>query len=123
MGRFVPIVRTYVPVAAGTAHMPYRRFLLWNTAGATLWVISMTVIGLALGGIPFVVNNIDALMIVVVLVSILPVVIAVLRKWIANRRIRKQSLRGGRGQRVSPRAPGNDRGCCGPRLHRSGRCW
>lgn len=88
LGRFVPIVRTYVPVAAGTAHMPYRRFLLWNTAGATLWVISMTVIGLALGGIPFVVNNIDALMIVVVLVSILPVVIAVLRKWIANRRIR-----------------------------------
>ncbi|EPD84345.1 hypothetical protein HMPREF1529_00947 [Microbacterium sp. oral taxon 186 str. F0373] len=88
LGRFVPIVRTYIPVAAGTAHMPYRRFLLWNTTGATLWVVGMTAIGLALGGIPFVVNNIDALMIVVVLVSVLPVIIAVIRKWSTNRRNR-----------------------------------
>ncbi len=86
LGRFVPIVRTYVPVAAGTAHMPYRRFLLWNTTGATLWVAGMTAIGLALGGIPFVVNNIDALMIVVVLISVLPVLIALARKWLTNRR-------------------------------------
>lgn len=88
LGRFVPIVRTYIPVAAGTAHMPYRRFLLWNTTGATLWVVGMTAIGLALGGIPFVVNNIDVLMIVVVLVSVLPVIIAVIRRWNANRRNR-----------------------------------
>lgn len=86
LGRFVPIVRTYVPVAAGTAHMHYPRFLLWNTAGATLWVVGMTVIGLALGGIPFVVNNIDALMIIVVIVSVLPVVIALIQKWVKRRR-------------------------------------
>ncbi|TGY32921.1 DedA family protein [Microbacterium laevaniformans] len=86
LGRFVPIVRTYVPVAAGTARMSYRRFLLWNTTGATLWVGGMTVIGLALGGIPFVVNNIDALMLIVVVVSVLPVIVAVLRRWIVRRR-------------------------------------
>lgn len=88
LGRFVPIVRTYVPVAAGTAHMHYRRFLLWNTLGATLWVVGMTLIGLLLGGIPFIVNNIDVLMIVIVLVSVLPVVIAILRKTLAARRAR-----------------------------------
>lgn len=86
LGRFVPIVRTYVPVAAGTAHMSYRRFLLWNTTGATLWVVVMTVVGLLLGGIPFIVDNIDVLMIVIVLISVLPVVVAVLRKWRASRR-------------------------------------
>ncbi len=89
LGRFVPVARTYVPVAAGTAHMSYPRFALWNTVGATLWVTAMTVIGLALGGIPFVVDNIDALMLVIVVVSILPIVIAVTRKWLSNRQLRK----------------------------------
>lgn len=90
LGRFVPIVRTYVPVAAGTAHMPYRRFILWNTTGASLWVVGMTVIGLALGGIPFIVDNIDVLMMVIVLVSVLPVVFAIARKAIVARRARRR---------------------------------
>jgi len=88
LGRFVPIVRTYVPVAAGTAHMHYRRFLVWNTLGATLWVVAMTLIGLLLGGIPFIVDNIDVLMIVIVLISVLPVIIAIVRKTVASRRAR-----------------------------------
>ncbi|MFX5506132.1 DedA family protein, partial [Acinetobacter baumannii] len=66
--------------------MSYRRFLLWNTTGATLWVVVMTVVGLLLGGIPFIVDNIDVLMIVIVLISVLPVGVAVLRKWRASRR-------------------------------------
>ncbi|WP_062292353.1 DedA family protein [Demequina phytophila] len=80
LGRFVPIVRTYVPLAAGTAAMRYRRFLLWNVIGATLWVVGMTTVGVLLGGIPFVANNIDALMIVVVVVSLLPIAIGALRR-------------------------------------------
>ena len=94
LGRFVPIVRTYVPVAAGTAHMSYRRFLVWNTAGATRWVVGMTVIGLVLGGIPFIVDNIDVLMIVFVLISVLPVVFALTRKWVASRREKKEASGG-----------------------------
>lgn len=75
LGRFVPIVRTYVPLAAGTAVMPYRRFLAWNLGGGVLWVGSMTLIGTLLGGVPFIVDNIDVLAIVIVLVSVVPVVI------------------------------------------------
>ena len=80
LGRFVPIVRTYVPLAAGTAAMPYRRFLFWNLGGGVLWVGSMTLVGALLGGIPLVRDNIDILAIVIVLVSVLPIVIGALAK-------------------------------------------
>ncbi|WP_284756937.1 DedA family protein [Curtobacterium sp. ME-Dv--P-122a] len=85
LGRFVPVVRTYVPVAAGTADMHYRRFILWNVVGAVGWACGLTVVGVLLGGIPFVAHNIDVLMIVVVIVSILPILIGVVRKRARSR--------------------------------------
>ena len=39
LGRFIPIVRTYIPVAAGTAEMPYKKFVGWNVTGAVLWIV------------------------------------------------------------------------------------
>ncbi|MBN9160692.1 MAG: DedA family protein, partial [Myxococcales bacterium] len=42
LARFVPIVRTYVPLVAGTARLRYRRFIVWNVAGALLWVLGLT---------------------------------------------------------------------------------
>ncbi|MCJ1716036.1 DedA family protein [Curtobacterium sp. VKM Ac-2922] len=87
LGRFVPIVRTYVPLAAGTAQMHYRRFLLFNLIGAVSWAVGLTVVGVLLGGIPVIAHNIDALMIVIVLVSVLPIVIGALRRrHVARRR-------------------------------------
>lgn len=80
LGRFVPIVRTYVPLAAGTAQMHYRRFLLFNLIGAVSWACGLTAVGVLLGGIPVVAHNIDALMIVIVVVSVLPIVIGALRR-------------------------------------------
>jgi membrane-associated protein len=80
LGRFVPFVRTYVPLAAGIATLRYPRFLLWNALGGVSWTIVMVVLGVLLGGIPFVTNNIDVLMIVVVAVSVLPLLIQALRK-------------------------------------------
>lgn len=80
LGRFVPFVRTYVPLSAGIAAMPYRRFLVWNALGGVSWVVVMVTLGVLLGGIPFIANNIDVLMIVVVLVSVAPIVISALRR-------------------------------------------
>ncbi|NUU06159.1 DedA family protein [Leifsonia sp. C5G2] len=80
LGRFVPFVRTYVPLSAGIAAMPYRRFLVWNALGGVSWVIVMVLVGVLLGGIPFVANNIDVLMIVVVVISVAPIVIGALRR-------------------------------------------
>jgi len=85
LGRFVPIVRTYVPLAAGTAQMHYRRFLLFNLIGAISWACGLTVVGVLLGGIPLIAHNIDALMIVIILVSILPIVIGALRRHVARK--------------------------------------
>jgi membrane-associated protein len=86
LGRFVPIVRTYVPLAAGSARYPYRKFLPWNVLGAFLWAVGVTVVGSLLGGVPFITNNIDILLTVVVLVSVLPVVIGQVRKRLKRRR-------------------------------------
>ena len=86
LGRFVPVVRTYVPLAAGSARYPYRRFLPWNLVGAFLWAVGVTILGSLLSGVPFITDNIDVLLAVVVLVSVLPVVIGQLRKRRARRR-------------------------------------
>jgi len=80
------VVRTYVPLAAGSARYPYRRFLPWNLVGAFLWAVGVTVVGSLLSGVPFITDNIDVLLAVVVLVSVLPVVIGQLRKRRARRR-------------------------------------
>jgi len=78
LGRFVPLVRTYIPLAAGIVEMPWRRFALWNALGGALWSALMVVLGVLLGGIPFVTKNIDVLMILVVAISVLPLVLKAL---------------------------------------------
>ncbi|WP_291314512.1 DedA family protein [Corynebacterium sp. UBA2622] len=82
LGRFVPIVRTYVPFAAGTADMNYRNFVGWNVTGAIGWVGLMVAVGVLLGGIPGVADSIDMIAIIIVLISVLPMVIS----WLNNRR-------------------------------------
>ncbi len=72
LGRFVPVVRTYVPLAAGTARMPLGRFATWNVVGAVAWVGVLVTAGVLLGGVPLVADHIDAVMVVVVVVSVLP---------------------------------------------------
>jgi membrane-associated protein len=86
LGRFVPVVRTYVPFAAGSARYPYRKFLPWNVLGAFLWAVGVTVAGSLLGGVPFITDNIDVLLTVIVLISVLPIVIEHLRHRARRRR-------------------------------------
>ncbi|GAB6856168.1 DedA family protein [Microbacterium xylanilyticum] len=104
LGRFVPIVRTYVPLVAGTARLPYRRFLPWNAIGAVAWVCGMTAIGLLLGGIPGVVDNIDLLMIAIVVVSVVPVAIGGVRGMLRARRQREDAAQVSRQDRVQTAA-------------------
>lgn len=91
LGRFVPIVRTYVPLAAGTARYPYRRFVPWNVAGALLWAVGVTVLGSTLGGIPAIANNLEVLLAVVVVISVLPVLIGAMRKRQQARRTSRET--------------------------------
>lgn len=73
LARFMPLVRTFVPVVAGVAGMTYRRFALFNVVGAAAWILSMTLTGYVLGTrFPILVEHIEKVILVVVFVSILP---------------------------------------------------
>jgi membrane-associated protein len=75
IARFSPIVRTFVPVVAGVARMDYRRYTAYNIAGAVAWIGSMTLIGFFFGRqFPSLANNIDKVIVVVVVLSMLPIV-------------------------------------------------
>lgn len=77
LARFVPVVRTFVPVVAGIAKMTYRRFALFNVAGGAAWVLSMTCLGYFLGReVPDIGHHIEKVIIVVVGLSLLPGAIA-----------------------------------------------
>lgn len=81
MGRFVPFVRTFVTMVAGAAGMSFRTFITWTGIGAVVWATSVTLLGFFLGRIEFIKNNIDAVLVVIVLVSVIPMAIeAVLHK-------------------------------------------
>jgi membrane-associated protein len=79
MARFMPIVRTFVPVVAGIGKMPYQRFAMFNAVGGALWVSSMTIAGYFLGQFAVVKQNIEKMVIGIIFLSILPGIIAWLR--------------------------------------------
>jgi membrane-associated protein len=76
LARFVPVVRTYVPPIVGMSPLSVRAFAIWNAVGAVAWAVALSLAGFFLGKVPFVVNNIELIAVLIVLVSVLPVVIA-----------------------------------------------
>ncbi|MFF2126928.1 VTT domain-containing protein [Streptomyces olivochromogenes] len=79
LARFVPIVRTFTPIIAGVSGMKYRSFITFNIIGGVLWGAGVTLLGSWLGKIDFVNNNIEAILILIVLVSVIPIAIEFLR--------------------------------------------
>jgi membrane-associated protein len=73
--KFVPIVRTFAPYMAGVGRMNYVRFLSFNIWGGLGWVLSMTLAGYFLGGVPIVRQNFEKVVIGIAVVSVLPVFI------------------------------------------------
>ncbi|MBB6404461.1 DedA family protein [Arthrobacter sp. AZCC_0090] len=80
LARFVPIVRTFAPLSAGIARYDYKSFTLWNVTGAVIWGTSVTLLGSWLGHYEFVANNIDAIAVIMVLISVVPWGIELLKK-------------------------------------------
>lgn len=79
LARFVPIVRTFVPVIAGVGKMRYRTFVTYNVIGGVLWGAGVTLLGYWLGQIEFVRNNIEYILILIVALSVLPIGVELLR--------------------------------------------
>ena len=86
LARFVPIIRTFVPVIVGVAQMSKRKFFTYNVIGAVLWGGGVTLLGYLLGDkVPWVKDNLDIIFIAIVLVSVIPIAIEVIRGVIAKR--------------------------------------
>jgi membrane-associated protein len=84
MARFVPIVRTLAPFVAGTAQMPYSKYIKNCILGACIWVISITLIGYLLGNIPLVKAHFEKVVLGIVLVSVMPIFIKFFKTKLAK---------------------------------------
>jgi membrane-associated protein len=84
IARFVPIVRTFAPIVAGTAKMEYRRFLAFNVIGGFIWTFGVTILGYSVGA-AFAAAGLDIdhvllpIIAIIILVSVLPPAIAILK--------------------------------------------
>ncbi|MEO7783572.1 MAG: VTT domain-containing protein [Terracoccus sp.] len=80
IGRFVPIVRTFITVVAGVSRMERRRFFTWSAVGALLWTASVTLLGYFLGkSFPGLQDKLEVVILLIVAVSLVPMVIEYLR--------------------------------------------
>lgn len=96
VARFVPIVRTFAPVTAGVGHMNYRKYSLYNAAGALLWGSGLTFAGYLLGYIPplsdFVTKYIDLILLGAVALAVIPTVYHYIQSSIKARKKRNAQL-------------------------------
>jgi membrane-associated protein len=79
MARFVPIVRTIAPFVAGAGSMKYKNYILNCILGAILWVVGLTMLGYLFGNIPIIKNNFEKVILAIIVISVLPMIIGVLK--------------------------------------------
>ncbi|MFI2909978.1 DedA family protein [Streptomyces sp. PDY-4] len=80
LARFVPIVRTFAPIVAGAGRMKYRTFLTYNVIGGVAWGCGVTLAGYWLGQIELIKTNIEPILVLIVLISVVPIIIEYLRE-------------------------------------------
>ena len=86
IARFVPIVRTFAPFVAGMGKMHYYYFMLYNLIGGACWIAIFCYAGYFFGDLPFVQENLKLLIVAIIVVSILPAVVEVLRARLKQRK-------------------------------------
>ncbi|HEX5802603.1 MAG TPA: DedA family protein [Azospira sp.] len=82
LSRFLPLFRTFAPFVAGVGAMGYARFTTFNVTGALLWVVSLTLAGFWFGNVPWIKQNLTAVILGIIVVSLLPVAVG----WWQHRR-------------------------------------
>ena len=79
MARFLPIFRTFAPFVAGVARMFYPRFFMFSVFGTILWVGGLVTLGYFFGNVPFIKTNLSLLVVGIILLSLVPMIIGVVR--------------------------------------------
>ena len=79
LGRFVPVVRTFITVMAGAGRMNFRTYAIYTVIGGVLWTVSVTMLGYFLGNVAFIADNIELLLLGGVLISVVPVGLGLFR--------------------------------------------
>lgn len=80
LARFMPIVRTFAPIVAGVANMPFRIFFFYNVLGAFLWTVGLTVLGYSLGSVIDVDRYLLPIILIIVVLSFLPGIVGYLKE-------------------------------------------
>jgi len=95
LARFVPIVRTFAPVAAGVGHMPWRRYTLYNFIGAMLWGFGLVMLGYLIGFIPWVADLVTEYIDIILLVAVGGTALVTLWHYLTERRKAKKAAAAG----------------------------
>jgi membrane-associated protein len=85
IARFIPIVRTFAPFVAGIGKMSYLRFLTYNVVGGIAWVLIFVLGGFYFGNIPVVKRNFTFVIMAIIVISVLPAVIEVIRQHLRSK--------------------------------------
>lgn len=88
LARFIPIIRTFAPFVAGIGKMDYVKFLYYNISGGFVWIFGFILLGYFFGNIPSVKENFSILIILIIIISVLPLLIAFAKEKLS----RKKSL-------------------------------
>ncbi len=83
--RFIPIVRTFAPFVAGIGNMDYGKFISYNIIGGAVWVAGLTLLGYFFGQLEFVQKNFETVIIAIIVLSILPPIIELLRQKFSSK--------------------------------------
>ena len=79
IGRFMPIIRTFVPFVAGIGKMSYRRFVTFSVLGTLAWISICVLAGYFFGSIPFVQKHFEMVVVAIIVISLIPAVVAYIR--------------------------------------------
>lgn len=91
-GRFVPLIRTFVPLIAGTMHFDFRRFMVGNLLGVIVWVLLASVVGYYFGSIPFVKEHFSLIILIFVAAALLVIATLALIRHIRQKILKRNNM-------------------------------
>jgi membrane-associated protein len=86
LSRFIPLIRTFAPFVAGMGSMSYRKFFAYNVIGAFIWVGSVVLLGHFFGNIPYVQKNFSIVILAIIIASMIPPTLEIVRAWLSQKR-------------------------------------